>query len=655
MTTTLNDQLRLEILATTSGNAIANHSGQGGTTTGWALVGPVYGGEALAAVSGLAFGYGGKALRVTSTNVGYGTPKRYDFQTVRAPEFAVVGLQYANVAVTLRSARALDAQLYLRWYNASGVEIGQPAIKILTGGAVPANTDTTITMDALFSGSLQAPSGTVKAQLDVQVYDYANQPYGISAQQAHLFQLMCVTGTSPSSVANPVFSDVPETWQNLLPKALSARVTRGGDVDGVTDALEAGTMTATVMDPLVTPNTNDRVRPGRPIRLMALNGSTWEPIFRGKIVQASTSYAEDLPIVSITATDAMADLANFPQGLGKSGTFKQRINSALLNVPVTSSVTDAAVDVAQATISADTQGTALSQLEAVRDSLRGLFYVDRFNVLRAYANASYPSQAPTITLSDTYADAGAIYYTGIETTFDSKNLVNSLLVTKNALSEKDGTTTYGPYVNQASVDAWGPISATLEVNDGTPSTLAAAYLAVYAQPTIFTESVTFNATANVAKAISRELYEAARVKFGSAGLNAVYRVIGIDHTITPDRWIVTLRFKPLESTSSITVTNPPGGPNSGPKDLAPFTREVQNGERTITTTANNVAVAGAVTFPKPYESAPRVFATARSSTPGTRVGEVTALNITTTGCDLFASSPSNPGAVIVQWHAEPAS
>lgn len=620
--TALNDKLRLEILATTSGNLIDNHSAQDGTTTGWSIISgamntggfPNNPAATIHAASGLPYGYDGKALRLRNPDGGLGFPATAG---VRGPSFALAGLQYANFAVTINTGAlawpGVAVTLGIEFLNASNAVVGRVMWRnrrqVPSGETTLTLGDTSILMNQGGAiATLQAPSGTVTARPFVSYGLGSGEGTSPTFADLWLYTTMVVSGTTAASVAGPVFSDLPETWQNLLPKGLTVNVTRGGDVDGVTDTLDAGLMVANIKDPQVTPDNNDRVRPGRPIRLLALNEATWEPVFRGKIVQASTSYAGEVPVVSLTATDAMADLENFPQPLGRSGTFKQRVISAMLNVPgVEYVVTDAATNVTQATISADENGTAHSQLRAARDSMRGLFYVDRGNTLRCFANASYPSQSPTVSYSDDPADTDAIHYTGIETNFDSKNLVNSLTVTKTALSEKDGSKVYGPYVNQASVDDWLTVSANIDVNDGTPATLAAAYLAVYAEPEIFTESVTFNATDNIALAIVRELYEAAHVEFARAGVDAVYRTIAIEHEITPERWIVTVHFKPLESTSPIVVTNPPGGATSGPKDLVPFTREIQNGLASGTIASGQSTVDVSVAFPKPYEVSPVVL------------------------------------------------
>ena len=628
MTGTLLDNLRLEVLASSvAGNLITNHSAQGGTITGWTPGGdngPLPAGASVTADSGLAWGYNGKAFKLVQ-----GTAPEY--VGITSGNIPIVGLQWMNMAATFRAPAGETeraALLRVRFFTASNVELasalGDTGVFGNFGGWV-ADADNVVSYDTIPEsfgvdpGPRQAPSGTAYMRVEFAAGGTAADN-GSPGDPTWISEIMVITASSKSLASGVVFSDEAETWQNVLPKGLRVTVTRGGDVDGVSDELDAGIMVATVRDPLLTPENNDRVRPGRPVRLRGLNGSTWESVFRGKIIQARTRYPGGEPVVTITATDAMADLENYQAALGKSGRFKQRVDSALLNVPVTYTVTDTDADVTQATISADESGTPLSQLKTIRDSLRGLFYVARDNVLKCFANNSYPSQTTTVTVSDNYADTGAVYYRDIETNFDSKNLVNTLTVVKRALSEPSGEKTYGPYINQASVDAWGSVSATLYINDGDPATLAAAYLAVYASPTISTESVTFEASEDVSKAIVRELYEAVRVKFATAGVNAVYRTIAIEHDIVADKdhlpeggkWDVVLRFKPLESTSSIVVTNPPGGPNTGPQDLVPFTREVQTGKVNVPFSAASLGTVN-VSFPKPYEVAPRVFVGAEHS------------------------------------------
>lgn len=562
MSQPLNSQLRLEVLATDDGNEVVNHSAQDGTATGWRN-GSVFG--TIGAATGLgAYGYDGHAFKMTSATEPQGAGN-YNEPVLESEPVPVVGNEYVNVAATAYSAdtHARRVSLSIVWYDASDQVI--PVLSPVKQGSMPPGTELTMTLDNPTLGTLQAPSGTIRARVQISVEDSTNVK-GEPGQVSYAYKVMVVTGSTLAEVTGPVFSDVPETWQNLLPKSVSHQIVRGGDVDGVTDRLELGSITSTLNDPASTPESNPRIRPGRPIRLV--RASDGEPVITATINRASTAYGGDVPVVTINSGDAMAVTQKFPQVVGTSGTFKQRVDSALLNTPVDYVVLDTDPNTTTATISVEESGTSLSQLELARDTLRGLFYVGKDNTVRAFAANSYPSQVPTLVLSDSPLDVGAVAYLkrGIVTSYDTANVVNALLVNDvRAAAPK----VYGPYTNQESVDAWGAVTAQVDINSGTPATVAGAYLAAYSEPTIFVESITFNATDDIATAIDRELYEAVRVKYAPAGLDATYRVIRIEHDITPKRWLVTLKFKPLESTTPITVTNPPGGANAGPSDLIP--------------------------------------------------------------------------------------
>lgn len=74
-----------------------------------------------------------------------------------------------------------------------------------------------------------------------------------------------------------------------------------------------------------------------------------------------------------------------------------------------------------------------------------------------------------------------------------------------------------------------------------------------------------------------------------------------------------------------------------------------SGQVSITPTANT-PTAQAVSFGTTFTATPRVFATAVSSVPGSTVIEVSANNITTTGCDIVLYRTNN-NVTLVNWFA----
>lgn len=566
------DKIRLEIAAPGQANEITNHSGQGGTTTGWQIDSPWPALTTLTAVSGLAYGHSGKAIRLGSTQ----TDPADNFPAgIDSPVFNVVPGEFVNFAVTVRPLTR-NVRLYatFKFYNASNA-----LISTSTANSVVLSAGTTNTVVGYVSGGggtvanipsgITAPVGSVTARVWFQMWSDAP----IGPCQSDLWHLMIVTGTGLSSVNGVTFSE-SDPWSNVIQGCTSINIKRGGSVDGVTDHLDVGTLTASFRDPLLNPALNDRVRPGWAIRCTALtDAGVWEPIYSGtirspRVTHERTGSGGIHDVVTLTAVDAMNVLQSASHPVGKSGTFKQRVISALEDVPVTYDIDDTDPNTTQKDISLVDNGTALGLLELIRDSLQGVFYVGKENYVHAMAANSYPTQTPVVTFTDNAVASTDIAYVDLDEAFDPEQIINTLTVRRTNLAEEDGEKVYGPYTNEDSVEEWGVFSAELNVNDSIPSELAADYLSLFADPTYRVSSVTYNVrpTDDFALAAERDLYEAVGVEYSPSSIDTVSRIIGLEHTITPDNWSVSVDLKPLESTSSITVTNPTGGADAGPQD-----------------------------------------------------------------------------------------
>jgi len=157
--------------------------------------------------------------------------------------------------------------------------------------------------------------------------------------------------------------------------------------------------------------------------------------------------------------------------------------------------------------------------------------------------------------------------------YSSKSLVNQLTVTVNNDTEVNGQKVYGPYTNAASLALYGPVSANVDVVDGVPKTLATDYLKKYQTPAVTPEFITFNYDHMLTDEVDMELYTVVTVKNAQSGINTSYYVIGIEHDIRPSEWLCKLRFRPLDTASSITVTDPPAGALGGPTDIFDYPPE----------------------------------------------------------------------------------
>lgn len=158
-------------------------------------------------------------------------------------------------------------------------------------------------------------------------------------------------------------------------------------------------------------------------------------------------------------------------------------------------------------------------------------------------------------------------YVDVDVSYGSGVLCNELMVTLNNSGEVDGAKQYGPYVNAASRTDWGVESAEVQALDGSPSSLAGALLALYAVPTRFPRSAGFRWVDGYGDAVFTDLYDEVGIIHTPSGTDRVVRVLSVEHSITPRRWDVSLGFRP-EGSSSITVTNPSAGADTGPEDVA---------------------------------------------------------------------------------------
>lgn len=536
----VNDLVRLEIDASDAANQISNHSGQGGTITGWTRL---FGEAAtFAAVSGLPGHYGGKAIRCnTSTSGDFGVQS----STLPCSPGDWVSFQYSLSS----DAPLTVVRVVVTFIGASG-NTG------LSGYGPVSGAEATYRLTA----PVQAPPGTTGVQFYVRAWGpSANVPVYFS-------RAMGVRSINKSLVLDVPFSDGP-VWQNVLGSAYSLQIATGLDANGVEDAPQTGSLSAVITDPLLDPSSNPRMRPGRVVRVQANDGSGWRSLYTGKIATLDTAYRSGRPVISLTATDAFADLLDVQCPTTINGTLQQRVDHILAGAPVDYLVYGSGTPITTKVIDVQDGANALDQLTTVRNTDESQVFVDGDNNVVVYQKANRKAQTPGVTFSDSRADSGAVYYTDIDTNFGSQALINTLMIERTNLDEEEGSKTYGPYLNAASVVDWRTRSATLRVNDGVPSALAANYLAVYNQPTIFASSLTFNARDHLATATSLEAYDAVRVKFAAASLDAAYRVLALEHSITPESWAVTVAFRPMEVSSAITVTNPPGGPAAGPADL----------------------------------------------------------------------------------------
>lgn len=156
-------------------------------------------------------------------------------------------------------------------------------------------------------------------------------------------------------------------------------------------------------------------------------------------------------------------------------------------------------------------------------------------------------------------------YGNLDVSFNTDDCINEVtirLLRKNLATGETVEVPYGPYINQASVDQWGAHSSEFTVQGLTDSAaamsaFAAEVFAANATPEVRVNSVTMPirsvADLTTSKALV-DLYALVRVNNAAKGLNQKSRVTVIEHSITPDKWLTTLKFASTDSVAAPQIT-----------------------------------------------------------------------------------------------------
>lgn len=439
------------------------------------------------------------------------------------------------------------------------------------GGVISASTAQSVigTTGPGFGGNLNtyaatvAPAGTVKARL--RFNRSGTSSIGLYVTAASVGKAATAGGVTPPTYLQPA------TYTNVLGPTHTIAVRR--------DELNLGMLTAEILDATLDPSQSDLVRPGKRVQLMALNASTakWEPLFSGKVTRGETKY--DLKRsdskrarITLTAVDAASDLASItrPSGVATIAALPFVLEGC--GVPWSANGSGNQVSAATvATTNADAK--AIDQVAVTRDSVLGYAWVNRLGILNVWDKASIST-----TVAGTLAESA---YSDLALDYDTDRCINSVTVKLRRINVANGQTveiTYGPYLNQASIDQWGAHSAEFTVHgvsdsDAAASAYAAAILTANATPAVRINSVAvpIRSTTDIttSKALL-DLYDMVTVSNTNAGISTNMRVTGIEHQITAGgtdaecKWLTTLDFTVANSVASPQAT--PSLPTPVPTD-----------------------------------------------------------------------------------------
>lgn len=563
MSTNVADLVRIELDTSPYPNQIANHSGQygrAGSWSGWTAVkAPTLSGESLAGTYG-----DGWALELEVNGL-------HNTWPALGPRFPIAAGEYVAIdwtlAPALKTNDPLAVNLSVDWTLSDNTRLEQQVALADVGTKVGAPW----TLKTV-AGNLRAPAGAVEGQV-IATLNRAAAAGGATLALGYSKVYAARLSVTRADVAgNRPFLE--PTWTDLTGKANTVKIKRGGDLEGVTDRIEPGLLTAVILDPAADPATNPNMRKGRNVRVRgrASTSSAWSDVVVAQCDELLTEYEKDRTVVTLTATDALTTVAGTRRPLSWSGSLEQQVAGVLGVLDVPLRVTGSGPATTSQPHTYDEELDALEQLVRVRDTFGAVLYVDRSGVLNVSQNV--PETASS-TFSDSHADAGAIHYSRIRADFGSRACVNALTIARRHPNEPDGTKVYGPFENRKSIADWGRVADEVTILDGDPTAKASALLRAYATPRPNVHEVTWNASkAGLGPALALELYDVARVKFARAGIDKLHRIIGLEHEVTPRGWRVTARFRPLEAPETVDIVNA-NGPNGGLGDLdiptpAPF-------------------------------------------------------------------------------------
>lgn len=372
-------------------------------------------------------------------------------------------------------------------------------------------------------------------------------------------------GDSASTVASPDLPYIePVPYLNILGPTHEIKVTR--------EALNTGTLSATVLDATLDPSQSDLIRPGRRCRLLIEYDSDTFPIFTGKVSQAQVTYDYKTTglldakraRIELTALDALADLTNTQRSEGVATI--EELPYVLEGCGVPWLVNGSGNQVSAATVAAYNENvSAADQVAITRDTGLGYAWVNRDGQIEVRDAASLAGVALTRTAAtDEYSD--------LDLSYDTQDCINEVVVNFLRYNPDTGQTeevAYGPYRDEASIAEWGVRSATFTIQGIAEETAdladyADAILTANATPVVKVNAMTvpMRTATDVAYFGWTDLcyFEMAVQKPDESGYYASNYVTRIEHSITPEKWLTTFGFTDESRVAAPTFTP---SPNTG--------------------------------------------------------------------------------------------
>lgn len=468
------------------------------------------------------------------------------------------------------------ARITVRYFRADGTVTG-----ITRSDVVPVTTAAWVTHNLISVAPSDAATAWVEASsfdtmlfLDAGLFEAATVPGtyfdGATTDTATLDYSW--TGTAHASTSTEVatnwaFSE-PYTWRNILGSTFEIGIKRS--------ALNIGTLTASITDPGLDPVTSTDVRPGRQVRVQAWDGTTWESVFEGKLHNGKVDYERTKEpgagpakaIITLTAYDPIARLANQGEARGLAAIASLPYVLEGKGVPWNVNGSGSQITATPTFVSNNPDASVLDQVAITRDSALGYAWVDRAGVLNVWDAASLGNTVDCTFTDVATAGSGYDLYSDISVDFDTERCINEVTIKFLRYDSTSGETeevTYGPYRDQTSVDTWDAHAAEFTIHGGAETTArftsyASQILTANATPAVRANSLRMPVTddRSLAHAAKLDLYDLVHVTYDTT-VSDDYRITDLEHTITPEKWIVDYSFGVDGSVAAPTWTpSPPG-------------------------------------------------------------------------------------------------
>lgn len=387
----------------------------------------------------------------------------------------------------------------------------------------------------------QAPAGTVEVALEI---NFAVNSSGTLPSSTEFLYAATATfadarmAVSPTNAAVNFDAAQPRTFTNILGSSTSLSIKRA--------PLDVGLLTGTLRDVALDPASSGLLSPGAIVRARALVGGTWETFFTGRVLTGEVEYdfsttGPKRAIITLSAVDAGSVLAQARRRRG-SDTVVRLAGNVMESLGVPWDINNNPGQ-PYSYSAADTPGaSALDQISITRDTERAFAWVDRLG--RLVVKRSF-QMASTVVGTLTNATVGQVLMN-----YSTDDLINEITVKSVKLNTTTGETTevdLGPYYDRRSVRKHGVRREEFRLigmTNAEAKTWARGVLDANADPMRRVQSVRIPlaTTGDVTAWALVDHYDTVRLNLAAAGIDQTLRTVGIEHTITTDKWLLDLSF-----------------------------------------------------------------------------------------------------------------